>query len=221
MPGIDRIGYPIGEIDRDLSITITKPPHTGGRIDRHTVIEQMLYEMHDPAAYLTPDVTLDVTAVQLTEPAPDTVRVTGIKGRPAPDNLKVLVAVDSGVLVEIEISYAGINAKSRGELAQDIIHKRVARTRLANQPFRYDLIGVNSMWPESGDAPSVNEVRLRVAARVPDASAAELLISEVESLYVAGPAGGGGVRFAQRSTIRTYTAFIPRHAVTQRFEFVS
>ncbi len=221
VPGIDAIGYPIGEIKDDLSITITKPPGTGGRIDRHTVIEQLLYEMHDPSAYLTPDVTLDITAIELTEPAPDTVRITGIKGRPAPDDLKVLVAVDSGVLTEIEISYAGINAKSRAELARDIIEKRVARTRLANQPFRYDLIGIDSTWPEPGDGPVLNEVRLRVAARVPDTQGAESLISEVESLYVAGPAGGGGVRFAYRPTIRTYTAFIPRQLVTQRFEFVS
>ena len=92
---------------------------------------------------------------------------------------------------EIEISYAGINAKSRAELARDIIEKRVARTRLANQPFRYDLIGIDSTWPEPGDGPVLNEVRLRVAARVPDTQGAESLISEVESLYVAGPAGGG------------------------------
>ena len=221
VPGIDAIGYPIGEITEDLSITITKPPLTGGRIDRHTVIEQMLYEMHDPSGYLTSDVTLDITALELTEPAADTVRITGVRGRPAPDDLKVLVAVDNGVLVEIEISYAGINAKNRGELARDIIKKRVARTRLANQPFRYDLIGVDSLWPQPGAGPQVNEVRLRVAARVPDTHAAEILISEVESLYVAGPAGGGGVRFAHRPTIRTYTAFVPRHLVTQRFEFVS
>ena len=220
VPGIDAIGYPIGEIKKDLSITITKPPATGGRIDRHTVIEQILYEMHDPAGYLTPDVTLDITGIDLTEPAPDTVRITGIKGRPAPDDLKVLVAVDSGVLTEIEISYAGINAKNRAELARDIIEKRVARTRLANQPFRYDLIGIDSAWPHASDAPMLNEVRLRVAARVPDTEGAESLISEVESLYVAGPAGGGGVRFSHRPTIRTYTAFIPRNTVTQSFEFV-
>ena len=220
VPGIDTIGYPIGEIRDDLSITLTKPPGSGGRIDRHTVIEQMLYEMHDPSAYLTPDVILDITAIVLTEPARDTVQISAVKGRPPPADLKVLVAVDNGVLTEIEISYAGINAKSRAKLAKDIIETRVARTRLANQPFRYDLIGVDSLWPETGSGPGLNEVRLRVAARVPDSEAAESLISEVESLYVAGPAGGGGVRFAHRPTIRTYTAFISRDTVTQRFEIV-
>ena len=221
VPGTDAIGYPIGEIRDDLSITLTKPPCTGGRIDRHTVIEQMLYEMHDPRAYLTPDVTLDISAIELSEPARDTVRITDVRGRRAPENLKVLVAVDNEVLVEAEISYAGINAKSRAQLARETVKKRVARTSLANRPFRYDLMGIDSLWPGSVKGPPVNEVRLRVAARVPDREAAESLISEVESLYVTGPAGGGGVRFSHRPTIRTYTAFIPRHEVVQRFEFVS
>ena len=221
VPGADVIGYPIGEIREDLSITLTKPPNTGGRIDRHTVIEQMLYEMHDPGAYLTPDVTLDITGVELSETAPDTVRITDVRGRRAPDTLKVLVAVDNAMLVEAEISYAGINAKSRAELARDTIKKRVARTRLANAPFRYDLMGINSVWVGSDQGPTPNEVRLRVAARVPDREAAQSLVSEVESLYVTGPAGGGGVRFAYRPTIRTYTAFIPRHEVVPTVEFVN
>ena len=64
------------------------------------------------------------------------------------------------------------------------------------------------------------EVRLRVAARVPDQEAADRLITEVESLYVNGPAGGGGVRIASRPTIRTYTTFVPREKVTPRWAFV-
>ena len=66
----------------------------------------------------------------------------------------------------------------------------------------------------------MRDVRLRVAARVPDQRAADELITEVESLYVNGPAGGGGVRFATRPTIRTYTAFVPRAQVTPRWTFV-
>ena len=220
VPDVDRIGFPIAEVRGDRSITITKPPGSGGRIDRHTIVEQILYEMHDPAAYITPDVTLDVTGLDLAETGAQEVRLSGARGHARPDTLKVLVGVDSGVLAEIEISYGGINADKRARLAADIIRKRAARNpMLGNQTIQYDLIGVNSVWPEDGTQP-VRDVRLRVAARVPDQRAAGELITEVESLYVNGPAGGGGVRFATRPTIRTYTAFVPRADVTPRWTFV-
>ena len=220
VPDVDRIGFPIAEVRNDRSITITKPPGSGGRIDRHTIVEQILYEMHDPAAYITPDVTLDVTALDLAETGAQEVRLSGARGHARPDTLKVLVGVDSGVLAEIEISYGGINADKRARLAADIIAKRAARNpMLGNQTIQYDLIGLNSVWPEEG-MPPVRDVRLRVAARVPDQRAANELITEVESLYVNGPAGGGGVRFAMRPTIRTYTAFVPRANVTPRWTFV-
>ena len=220
VPDVDRIGFPIAEVRNDRSITITKPPGSGGRIDRHTIVEQILYEMHDPAAYITPDVTLDVTGLDLAETGAQEVRLSGARGHARPDTLKVLVGVDSGVLAEIEISYGGINADKRARLAADIIRKRAARNpMLGNQTIQYDLIGVDSVWPEEGTQP-VRDVRLRVAARVPDQRAANELITEVESLYVNGPAGGGGVRFATRPTIRTYTAFVPRADVTPRWTFV-
>ena len=220
VPEVDRIGFPIAEIRDDRSITITKPPGSGGRIDRHTITEQILYEMHDPAAYLTPDIALDVTALDLAVSGPDEVRLTGARGHQRPDTLKVLIGVDSGVLTEIEISYGGINCEARARLAADIIRKRAARDpMLGNQTIQYDLIGVNSAWPGEATRP-VRDVRLRVAARVPDQGAADRLITEVESLYVNGPAGGGGVRIASRPTIRTYTTFVPREKVTPRWEFV-
>jgi hypothetical protein len=219
VPGLDDIGFPITEIAADLSITLGKTPETGGRVDRHTVTEQILYEMHDPAAYITPDVVLDITALRLEQRAPELVRLTGARGHAPPDTLKVLVGLDSGVLVEAEISYAGINAKARAELAREVLERRFARTRLANLAFRYDLIGVDSLWPTPGQD-SVRDLRLRVAVRVPDSDAAELVVTEVEALYVNGPAGGGGVRSGHRRTTRTCTAFIDRAAVTPRCRFV-
>src|SRR4029077_5210092 len=165
VPDVDRIGFPIAEVRDDRSITITKPPGSGGRIDRHTITEQILYEMHDPAAYLTPDIALDVTGVDLAESGPDEVRLTGALGHRRPDTLKVLIGVDSGVLAEIEISYAGINCEARARLAADIIKKRAARDpMLGNQTIPCGLIGVGGAG--GGEtAHDVRDVRLRVAAR--------------------------------------------------------
>jgi hypothetical protein len=149
------------------------------------------------------------------------VRLAGACGHAAPTTLKVLVGVDSGVLVEAEISYAGINAPARALLAREVLERRFARSPLAGAMFHYDLIGVDSLWPTpAGDASKLRDLRLRVAARVPDRQAAELVVTEVEALYVNGPAGGGGVRSAHRRTSRTYTTFIDRDAVTARCRFV-
>src|SRR5260370_26413271 len=99
---------------------MTKPRGTGGTVDRRTITEQILYEVHDPAAYLTPDVTLDIGAVELVDEGRDRVRVTGARGHRRPDALKATVFVESGVLGEAEISYAGPNAPAPARLAADI-----------------------------------------------------------------------------------------------------
>jgi hypothetical protein len=115
VPGLSEVGYPIAEVEEDGGFVITKPPGTGGRVDRLTVTEQALYEVHDPAAYLAPDVVLDLTDVSIEELGPDRVRVSGARGRPRPETLKATVCIDGGVLGEAEISYAGPNAaRARG-----------------------------------------------------------------------------------------------------------
>src|SRR5215217_6927196 len=98
VPGMDAIGYPIAEVAADGSFVITKPDGTGGLVDRRTVTEQVLYEIHDPAAYLTPDVVLDLTEVELREIGPDRVRLHGARGKPAPETLKATVCFDGGLL---------------------------------------------------------------------------------------------------------------------------
>lgn len=220
VPGLDRLGFPIAEVASDRSIRITKPPGTGGRIDRHVITEQLLYEVHDPARYITPDVVLDLTQVRLEQEGPDQVRLTGMRGHPAPDTLKVLIGVAAGQHVEIEISYAGTGAQGRAELAADIVRRRLARTRLRDVAVRYDLMGLNALALPGHATPTLPEVRLRVAARCPDLATAELLVTEVESLYVNGPAGGGGVRFSIRAAVRTLTTFLPATDVAARVEYL-
>ncbi|MGI4801017.1 MAG: acyclic terpene utilization AtuA family protein [Janthinobacterium lividum] len=220
VPGLDRLGFPIAEVAADRSIRISKPPGTGGRIDRHVITEQLLYEVHNPARYITPDVVLDLTEVTLQQEGPEQIRLTGMRGHPAPDTLKVLIGVAAGQHVEVEISYAGLGARGRAELAADIIQRRLARNRLGDVPIRYDLMGVNALALPGRDVQSLPEVRLRVAARCPDLAAAELLVTEVESLYVNGPAGGGGVRFSIRAAVRTLTTFLPAADVSTRIDYL-
>src|SRR5207302_3263326 len=95
-PDLANVGYPIAEISRRGDFRITKPEGTGGAVNRETVSEQLLYEVGDPAAYLTPDVTADFTSVQLEDQGNDRVAMTRAKGKPAPQSYKVSCAYRAG-----------------------------------------------------------------------------------------------------------------------------
>jgi hypothetical protein len=103
--GLDQVGFPIAELSSDNSLVITKAAGTGGVVDRRTVKEQLLYEIHDPAAYLTPDVTLDLMQVSVSDAGADRVQVLGARGHPAPATLKATLSYDGGFLAEGELSY--------------------------------------------------------------------------------------------------------------------
>jgi hypothetical protein len=222
-PDLDRLGYPIAEVKPDGSAVITKPAGSGGVVDLRTVKEQILYEIHDPAAYLTPDVVLDLTEVELAHQGADRVAVSGARGHARPATLKATVCFEAGWFAEAEISYAGPNATARARLAIDIIRKRMAALR-PGLSIRADIIGVVSSFGDSAghDLAAANQesddVRVRFAARHAEAEVAKLLLAEVEALYVAGPAGGGGVRRHLVPQLASASCLIERDLVSQGVE---
>jgi acyclic terpene utilization AtuA family protein len=221
VPGMAELGYPIAEIDADGGLVVTKPAGTGGRVDRLTVIEQMLYEIHDPSAYLAPDVVLDITATRVEEIGPDRVRVTHARGKPRPDKLKATVCVDSGVLGEAEISYAGPNALVRAKLAAEVVNERMSR-RAPGLAIRTDAIGAVSILGNNSGLFShttnaaPDDIRLRFAAQSHDVPMVEMLLDEVEALYCAGPAGGAGVRRRLTPRLASASCLIEREIVKPR-----
>ncbi|MET3620604.1 acyclic terpene utilization AtuA family protein [Burkholderia ambifaria] len=222
VPDLARLGFPIGEVAADGSVVITKVPHAGGRVSAATCKEQLLYEIHDPARYLQPDVVADFTRVAVAEEAPDRVRVTGGRGTARPDTLKVSVAYVDGHIGEGQISYGGPGALARARLALDIVRERLALTGVAATELRFDLIGVDALY---GDATPVvrgepAEVRVRVAGRAATAAEAARIGNEVETLYTNGPAGGGGAFKSTREVIAVQSVLLPRAAVTPSFSFV-
>jgi len=218
------VGYPIAEVTRDGAFVVTKPRGTGGMVDRRTVTEQILYEVHDPASYLTPDVTLDIGEVELADDGRDRIVVTGARGRPRPDTLKATVFVESGMLGEAEISYAGPNARARAQLAADIVTARMRR-RAPELALRVDAIGLDSTFGAlAGPLPNMvasPEVRLRIAAQSLHRGSVDLLLDEVEALYCAGPAGGAGVRRHLTPRLASASCLIERERVAPRVTFVA
>ena len=223
VPDLDRIGFPIGAIAADGSCEIFKADATGGCVTERTVKEQLLYEVHDPAAYLTPDVTADISQATVTQVGRDRVALSGVQGHARPERLKVNVCFEDGWLAEGEISYAGPGAERRARLAADVLARRL---RGSLEP-RFDLIGSVSVFGDDagrllaatprGDA---RDVRLRVAASHVDRRNAERLAREVTALYTCGPAGGGGVRTSVRARLDMLSCFVPRDAVAAGYEMV-
>jgi Acyclic terpene utilisation family protein AtuA len=192
VPGLADVGFPYADVDADGNATISKVAGTGGLINLATVKEQLLYEVTDPGAYVTPDVTADFGGVALRVVGPDAVAVSGGRARGRSPTLKVSVGYAAGYLGEGEISYAGPNALARARLAGDIIRDRIGSDFT---DLRVDLIGSTSAHGRSFDASErPYEIRLRVAARAATAEAAARVGEEVEALYLNGPAGGGGTR---------------------------
>ncbi len=222
VPGLENAGYPVAELRRDGTCVIGKADATGGLVDTRTVKEQLLYEVHDPAAYLTPDVVADITAAEVRAAGRDLVELSGVRGHARPETLKVTVYREGGWLAEAEISYAGPGAEARARLAADVV-----RRRLDGLAIRVDLIGVVSLFNDDagrllsgsprGDA---RDVRLRVAAAHSKREEAERIAREVTALYTCGPAGGGGVRTSLRPRLETRSCFVPRSAIRARFDFL-
>jgi hypothetical protein len=214
--GLARLGFPIAEVSPDGSAVITKVAGSGGAVTPRTVKEQLLYEIHDPARYLTPDVVADFSSVRVAQIGPDRVSVSGATGHPRPQTLKVSVGYVDSFVGEGQISYAGPNALARGRLARDIVAERLALIGVKSDELRFDLIGFDAIHgaPRTDDGTSPREVRLRVAGRTASRAEAVRIANEVEALYTNGPASGGGAVKSVRQVVAIVSTLIPRDSVT-------
>jgi hypothetical protein len=211
VPDLESIGFPIAEVSEDGSAVLTKIDSTGGIINLQTCREQLLYEVHDPSRYLTPDVTADFTRVRFDQEGQNRVRVSGASGTERPRDYKVSIGIDDGVVAEGQISYAGPGAVARAELACAILRKRVG-SRYGDD-LRIDAIGLNAVLGDPREPSAPYEVRVRAAARCKSHADGNALVREVESLYLNGPSGGCGVTFSVRANIAIVPALIARELV--------
>ncbi len=221
VPDLARLGFPIAEVGRDGGAVITKLADAGGLVSERTVKEQVLYEVHDPARYVTPDVVADFSGVRIREEGKDRVRVSGAGGAARPAQLKVTVAFDGGLLAEAGVSYAGPGAAARAALAGRIVEERMVGLHGCNAPLRIDLIGVSALHATARAYPdAAQDVRMRAALRAGSREQAELLLWEVEALLCCGPAGGGGYRGQITPSVITHSAYLDRDRVRPRIEIV-
>ncbi|NWA03464.1 acyclic terpene utilization AtuA family protein [Pseudomonas gingeri] len=219
VPGLARLGFPLAEVNEQGQATITKVDGSGGRVDRATCAEQLIYEVHDPAAYLTPDVTADFSQVSFLDLGPDRVAVQGATGQPRPGSLKVSVGYLDGWIGEGQMSYGGPGALARARLAREIVLERLQIIGVEMDEVRAELMGVDSLHGErlgSRVESEPWEVRLRVAARCVRRADAVRIGNEVETLYTNGPSGGGGASKSVRQVVAVASLLLPRENLGAR-----
>ena len=227
VPDLANLGCPIVELGEDGSLVITKTEGSGGLVSERTVKEQLLYEVHDPRRYLTPDVVLDLGEVSVRQVGEHRVQVSGIQGHPRPETLKGLVGLQGLWFGEGEISYAGPGALARARLAREVLLQRFAQLAPQVEPW-IDLSGVASLFNDGRgeyleqrleQVSELDDVRVRVGLTHPDRALIDALLAEVESLYTNGPAGGGGVRRHVSESITTQSFLIPRDEIQTSLEW--
>lgn len=195
VPEMARIGYPVIEASPDGSFVVTKHDGTGGLINRETVTSQLVYEMGDPARYLTPDCIADFTSIELSEVGPHRVKVSGVKGLPPTDTYKVSISYQDGYKMAGQLTIAGPDAIEKAQLCARIVFERAAMdgVQIPEQDRLVELVGTNVCHAGIAPAPdNPAEVILRIGARGQDRSALDRLGMEIVPLVTSGPPGVTG-----------------------------
>ncbi|MBS4535909.1 DUF1446 domain-containing protein [Clostridium sp. D2Q-14] len=211
---LSKLGFPIANVYENGDTVITKVKESGGQVTEATCKEQLLYEIHNPAEYITPDVIANFSKVSIKEIDTDEVKVSGGNGKEKTDTLKTSIGYVDCFIGEGEISYGGPGAYEKAKLAEEIVKDRLKMLNIPVEELRIDLIGVNSLYKDSisdtlGNGTN-SEVRLRVAGRTKSNESATFIGNEVEALYTNGPAAGGGATKSVKKIVSIASIFIPR-----------
>lgn len=208
------LGYPLAEVMQDGSAEITILDGMPGRVDRLTCTLQLLYEVHDPAAYITPDAIVDFTGMHLEEVGPNRVRVSGARSVGRPSRLKVSGFVERpGAVADVEIAYAGTRAFERASHAAEALRRRLGL--VPEEDLRIDLVGIDSVLGGASKPTNTrpSELRVHVSAHCDDPELAQVIEDEVYTLTICGPCGGGSVRSERRPRLEIVDGYIDRERV--------
>jgi hypothetical protein len=217
MPDFAHIGYPIIEAEADGTMVITKHPGTGGRVNLATVKEQLVYEIGDPTRYITPDVIVDFTSLQLRDLGEDRVEVTGASGHPRPELLKASISYHYGWKAVGTLVYSAPDALCKAKTADEIVRTRLSDSGLHFEKMHTELFGVNACHAHL--APHIAEpaeVQLRIGVRDHNRSVVERFTRELIPLVLSGPPGATGYgegRPSVREIVAYWPTLVPRDSV--------
>lgn len=218
------VGYPFVEVFEDGSLRISKPTGSGGAVNLETVSEQLLYEVGDPAAYLTPDVVADFTSVRLTQAEPDVVAISPARGQPAPGQLKVSIAYRDGWTAAGTLVLAGPDAVNKARQAGAMVAARLARAGAKPEHWLCECLGAGDSLP--GVLPptaSPPEVVLRLAVRDSRKAVVERFSRELAPLVTSGPPGVTGYTTGRpqvREVLAYWPALLDRSVITPTVQVI-
>ena len=215
--GWDHLGYPIVEAEGDGSFVVTKHEWTGGLVTVDTIAEQLVYEMGNPAAYVTPDVTADFTSIQLAQAGLDRVAVSSIKGRPATDTYKVSISYLSGYSAVGQLTVSGPQALEKARVAAGALWGRLKRAGLEFDDTHTEFVGAGACHGRiARPASPPVEVVMRVGVKDKDKAKVDRFGKELAPLVTSGPPGitgfaGGRPRVTE--VVAFWPALIPKDLV--------
>lgn len=216
------VGYPIVQIADDASCVLTKPASSGGRVNRETVTEQLVYEIGDPAHYLTPDVDVDFTTIEVADLGGDCVAVRGATGRPAPDQYKVSLTYRAGYFASGQMLCYGRDAAKKAQTCAALILDRLRAAGCEMDRSHIECLGAGDAVPGLQPPPSdLREVMLRLTVRDRRREAVERFTREFAPLTTSGPAGLAGYAGSRpqvRPIFAYWPALIPKQLVASRHE---
>jgi len=215
--GWDHIGYPVLECRADGTFVVTKHPGTGGLVRVDTVAEQLVYELGDPARYVTPDCTVDFRTIRLEDEGPDRVRVSGVRGGPATDTYKVSIAYLEGYKAVGTLTISGPDALPKARVCADALWGRLGRAGLTFERTITEFVGVNACHGELGGAPErAPEVVLRVGVKDASQAKVDRFGKELAPLVTSGPpgvTGFAGGRPKATEVLGYWPALVPKDRV--------
>jgi hypothetical protein len=212
-----KIGFPIAEVNEIPEAIITKAPDTGGIVNQWTVKEQLLYEVLDPHNYYMPDGIADLGEITVKEVGENRVQVKGFRGKPRPDTLKLCIGYQDGWIAEGLLLFSWPDALDKAQRAEEIVRKRLKhRVQVEPEEIRFDYVGVNALHQHTAPVPDceLNEVGLRIAAKLRTRQEADLVRREATHLWTLGGIGTAfGVPFPIRPVVSLWPTLVPRDAI--------
>ncbi|MYL32085.1 acyclic terpene utilization AtuA family protein [Pontibacillus yanchengensis] len=219
---MDQIGYPIATCEPSGDFVVSKVEGSGGLVSPETIQEQMLYEIHDPSAYVTPDVVVDITKVQFEQVRDNEVKVTGVHGKPKPEELKVVMGYENGYMGQVIIGFSWPDALAKAKKADQIIRQKLKRHSLDYEELQTDFMGYNSLHGPLAEPPGedINEIYLRMAIKTASKREAMKFARLFPPLALNGPPSMGAYigNIPPRQLVGMWASLIPCEIVERNVD---
>ena len=227
VPDYAHLGYPIAEVQADGRAVFTKPPGTGGRVSFDTVRQQLLYEVHNPHAYYSPDVVLDMGTLEFEDEGDDRVRISGASGAPRPKTLKIVAGYQDGWMGSGIMGFAWPEAYAKCEKAAEVLRTLVEENKRERgwvvEEINAEYIGYNSLLGANADPTyrdQLNECFLRMTIRTKDKKVADAFGRLFPWLGLSGPPYVGSMKGVQpaKELLGIWPTLVTRELIESKVE---